>query len=827
MSDPAISPVDRLLAYAPFLESTEAEDLYLQALKEEMLFHASANAYYGAYLRKKQFDPADLSNIEEIPYLPVQIFKAASDLTTVDKRDISFSLSSSATSGIPSIVPIDKITARRQSKCMAKVMADFIGNKRVPFLVLDVDPAASRKTGSYGARGAAVRAYLTFASKASYFMEETREGLNFLSEKFAEEIASLKDPVILFGFTYVLYSAVAQAAMSSGKSFHLPAGSSILHIGGWKKLAAANISKKQFSENLKEVFNVPAERQIDVYGLTEHMGLNYPDCPCGCKHTPHLSRVLIRDPETHAVLSAGKPGLLEFISPLPHSYPGCAVLTDDIGVIESGECPYGRAGTRFKIIGRQPKAEARGCGDIMGEKMRRPMAASSDISKPQSLRIWNFEGKAETLSDAINLVRAGQAWLLQQPLDAIIGLIDKVSSTWMDNPLLAHWKYKGLSFLSRWCSEVNLLALANQALRGLASSLDCFTPEPHRPSHLLRALPVGIAGHWLSGNVPLLAMLVVVQSIITKNGNILKTASNNFDALRTLLETFAGVSHTTSEGYTIKGDDLLRSMALVHYPHGDLGSGQELSMNIDARIAWGGRQAVEAICALPTKSDAVDMIFGPKTSFMVIAREAISDEHAVNKLLRRAATDISSFDQAACSSPHTIFIEKDAFISPHEFASRLGGALDRSLTLIPKDKVDDATAAAIQTARVMGDFYGECWHDDGNNWTVILDDRKELAKPVYSRTITVRPVDDIMDVVPLVNDQIQTIGLAAEGSKRLLFAERASHLGALRFPEIGSMTGFDSPWDGVFVIDRLVKWISLGGAASAIARNSEKGVKIA
>ena len=73
--------------------------------------------------------------------------------------------------------------------------------------------------------------------------------------------------------------------------------------------------------------------------------------------------------------------------------------------------------------------------------------------------------------------------------------------------------------------------------------------------------------HWLAGNVPLLGILVLVQSLITKNVNILKTAANNMDTLRRILATFADRSYTTPAGYTINGNDMLRTFGLVYYPH--------------------------------------------------------------------------------------------------------------------------------------------------------------------------------------------------------------------------------------------------------------------
>ena len=816
--------VDRLLALPPYAQHTpETENLFMSALAEEIRFHAAGNALYANFLARKNFDPAAAFPLEQIPFLPVQIFKSlGSQLITVPQDEIRLMLSSSATSGIPSRVAVDQLSARRQIKCMGKVLTNFLGKQRRPFLILDVDPTADKQTQGYGARTAAVRAYLSFASRAQYFMEAGMDGLHFRENSFARAVAELseKSPIVLFGFTYVLYGSVVRPALAQGLRYILPEGSHILHIGGWKKLEEEKVSREAFASALETVFGVAPDHLVDVYGFTEHMGLNYPDCPCGYKHVPHMSRVLVRDPKTHKVLQEGQIGVLEFISPLPHSYPGAAVLTDDVGEIIPGPCPCGRGGTRFRILGRLKKAEVRGCGDIMGEKVRG--LASSRRSAPEKnsgrlrLRTWGSDPK--NLPELLAQLRKSQNWLNSQPSEAIIGLIDTVAATWMNNPDLALWKYQGLLFLSRWCGAANLRALTLQALRGLDGVLDTFVPEPARKTHLLRAKPAGLVAHWLSGNVPLLAMLVLVQSLVTKNLNILKTASNNFDALETLLDTFSGKSYSLPNGHTIHGDDLLRTVGLIHYPHDEDEIARNLSMEADVRIAWGSREAVDAICALPARAEGTDIVFGPKTSFMVIAREILTDESSIDKLLRRVATDVSSFDQAACSSPHTIFIEEGGAISPLEFARRLGIALEQALTLIPKQPEDDATIANIQTVRAVGDFLGQCWHSEGPGWTVLYDERLELARPVYSRTITVRPVKNIQEIVPLVHKDIQTIGLAALEDKRITFAEAAAAAGALRFPEIGLMTSFDSPWDGIFIMDRLVRWVTLGGASSAIAR---------
>ena len=47
--------------------------------------------------------------------------------------------------------------------------------------------------------------------------------------------------------------------------------------------------------------------------------------------------------------------------------------------------------------------------------------------------------------------------------------------------------------------------------------------------------------------------------------------------------------------------------------------------------------------------------------------------------------------------------------------------------------------------------------------------------------------------------------------KALKFASEATRRGVMRLPLIGRMLNFEMPWDGIFLIDRLVKWNTLLG----------------
>ena len=148
-----------------------------------------------------------------------------------------------------------------------------------------------------------------------------------------ENYSGSNEPVTVFGFTYVLYAYAVLPLLKAGRRFRLPPGSHIVHIGGWKKLADQQVSRALFNETMEQVFGVPATQVVDFYGFTEQMGVTYPDGPDGLKIVPAFADVIVRDPSTFKPLPDGREGLLEFVTPLPYSYPGIAVLTDDVGVV--------------------------------------------------------------------------------------------------------------------------------------------------------------------------------------------------------------------------------------------------------------------------------------------------------------------------------------------------------------------------------------------------------------------------------------------------------------------------------------------------------------
>jgi phenylacetate-coenzyme A ligase PaaK-like adenylate-forming protein len=144
----------------------------------------------------------------------------------------------------------------------------------------------------------------------------------------------------------------------------------VLHFGGWKRLARLAVDRERLNMEVAQVLPMAEPCIRDVYGFTEQLGVIYPDDGYGVRLAPTYSEVIVRDPLTLEPLPAGKPGLLEFITPLPHSYPGIALLLDDMGrIVSRDQVEGGRCGTRFEVLGRAQGAEIRGCGDTLPEQI--------------------------------------------------------------------------------------------------------------------------------------------------------------------------------------------------------------------------------------------------------------------------------------------------------------------------------------------------------------------------------------------------------------------------------------------------------------------------
>lgn len=806
-----------LLNFAPFGERQNR--LFESALREEILFHYQQNSLYCNFLKSKNFDP-QVANINDLPSVPVQVFKElGSTLASTDSGQNRFVLQSSATSGIPSSVIVDNITAKRQSKAMSAVMKEVLGEKKAPMLVVDAKPISS-SNNNVGARYAAVLGYMKFASNSDFLLTTDASGnLELLEQapKIISNAISEGKPITLFGFTFVLYAAFLIKLKEEKISFTFPPGSKLIHIGGWKKLEDSKVSHKEFSQLAFETLGIQPENVFDIYGFTEQMGINYPECKFGWKHVPVFSKVRVIDSLTLNVKTGQEAGLLEFTSPIPHSYPGNRILTDDVGLINPQEnCGCGWLGQSFKIIGRRAKAEIRGCGDILGESVAQINSVSAIANGKLVVEFPSPHGDSDTPEDAaatlsslVNGLERSKAELLGLTTSQILGVIEQLRQDWIvgeNNGTLSFLRNHGLSFLIDWARPENLRELLDNSVHGGIAPLDAFTQLTGHDSKLIKAVPRGLISQWVSGNVPMLGVFPLIQAWLTRNPSLIRVSSNGTDMLSKLispLETLA-VHNKVAEV-------LLQSTAIVSFDHRNSELNELMSKVAMTRIAWGGSSAISSIKSLPHHPETIDFMFGPKTSFAVIDEKLLDSKRSIKKYARRVAADVFVFNQIACASPHTLYYVSEENGSLSDFCQQLAQEMEIAKDRFPDLDIDEALYSQINLSRALANFSGQALGPEDLSFSILVKQSDSLPTPTFGRTLVVETVKDVLDIVPKITRQVQSIGTALAPEKRMIFAEAASNAGALRFPDLGKMTNFDSPWDGRFLIDGFVKYVTLGG----------------
>jgi acyl-CoA synthetase (AMP-forming)/AMP-acid ligase II len=365
-SNASISVEELLIMDTYSLRDAEKELMLLPIIKEQ-LSTAQNNIYIRNFFEKQNINIQDIESLEEVPPLPVQMFKYF-NLETCPKDEVFKILQSSGTtSGQRSRVPLNKRTALNQTKALKSILSNYLGNKRRIFLVIDHEGMNSA-VDTFSARTAGIRGLSIFSKKIFYILKEENGKLVLNIPVIKEVIDKYSDQeVYAFGFTYIIWSVFYKQMLSENLEFDF-SDIKIFHSGGWKKLKNEQVSKGVFSDSISKIFNTESENVLDFYGMAEQTGIIFVDCKYGNKHVPAFSQVIVRDPQTLEPCGVGNVGMIEVMSILADSYYGQAILTEDLGhLVGIDDCPCGRKGKYFRFNSRVEKAEVRGCGDTFKE----------------------------------------------------------------------------------------------------------------------------------------------------------------------------------------------------------------------------------------------------------------------------------------------------------------------------------------------------------------------------------------------------------------------------------------------------------------------------
>lgn len=340
---------------------------------------------------------------------------------------------------------------------------------------------------------------------------------------------------------------------------------------------------------------------------------------------------------------------------------------------------------------------------------------------------------------------------------------------------------------------------------------------------LVRLMPRGVALHVGAGNVFLGILDSMVIGLLTKNVNIVKLSSGGSRFMNLFM---SALKEADGKGV------LAGSCAVLSWKGGSRGLEEAVLKHVNAAFVWGGYDAVQSYRRIAPIGVRVEG-FGPKTSVGVLFKSCIDNE-GMDNVAGRAAIDASLWDQAACSSLHTLYIVAPARDHKKLAADFLGKAkahFSRLASELPPGRLSPDEKVEVNRARQLArvdQALGKAMYASsapGTEWTVIYEKDPVYRVSPLNRVLYVKTVESLEEVrdrlLPL-HGYIQTVGVGGSIERKRVL-EVLGPAGIARVVRLGRMLeeANGSPHDGIFPMMSLVNWLPIEQKPSQLDRLSE------
>lgn len=326
------------------------------------------NPAYGAFVRGRGLDPGTVDDWRIIPAVPAGAFRDL-PLVTGDPGRVRLVFRTSGTTreggprGEHRVMDPSLYEASLLPNFRAHLLPD---GERLPLISL-IPPPEEVPDSSLSWMMGAVSRHLA-APGGGWFVDGSGalDGDGLARTLQDAEVSG--QPVLLAGTAFAWVHGM-DAMDRRGLRVRLPEGSRLMETGGFKG-RSRELPAGELYRALEERLGIPPERMVNEYGMTELLSQFYqpvlqeggPADPEERRHRPPLwVRTRILDPTTLRELPPGEPGLLVHLD-LANLYSVACVLTQDLGVA---------VGDGFRVLGRVPGSEARGCSLAMDELLSR------------------------------------------------------------------------------------------------------------------------------------------------------------------------------------------------------------------------------------------------------------------------------------------------------------------------------------------------------------------------------------------------------------------------------------------------------------------------
>jgi phenylacetate-coenzyme A ligase PaaK-like adenylate-forming protein len=288
--------------------SNDFEELALQAFR----YQYAENIIYQTYCNFRKKNPGNVTEVTEIPFLPISLFKTEKIVTDKKEAEVIFS-SSTTTGNIPSLHYVIDIDVYKKS-FIENFKLIYVEPKDWVFLALL--PSYLERSGSSLVFMAEELIKLSEDKRSDFFLDQFVE-LNNLIISLEKE----QKKYLLIGVSFAL--------LDFAEKFSPDIKTGVVMETGGMKGRKAEITRNELHTILTNSFNCSSIHS--EYGMTELLSQAYSQ-KNGIFICPPQMKVLVRDPyDPTAVQQFGK-GVLNIID-LANINTCCFIETDDSGTV--------------------------------------------------------------------------------------------------------------------------------------------------------------------------------------------------------------------------------------------------------------------------------------------------------------------------------------------------------------------------------------------------------------------------------------------------------------------------------------------------------------
>ena len=292
---------------------------------------------YKAYCDLLGKNPGNTANVEQIPFLPIALFKGHKILRQNAVAQVKF-LSSGTTGSEPSVHYVADLKLYERSFSVA---FNQIYGPVQQYVVLALLPSYLERTGSSLVYMANTLIEQSRHPKSGFYLDQL-EDLRVL----LHELSAAGERILLLGVSYALLDLAQLGPWSLGEN------TIIMETGGMKG-KRTEWTKTALHDELSTKFGLTHVHS--EYGMTELMSQAYAISE-GKFRTPPWMRVLTRDPEDPMTMINQRTGGINIIDLA--NVDSCAfIATQDLGKINSDGS--------FSLLGRFDHSDIRGCNLLL------------------------------------------------------------------------------------------------------------------------------------------------------------------------------------------------------------------------------------------------------------------------------------------------------------------------------------------------------------------------------------------------------------------------------------------------------------------------------